>query len=103
MKQIFLVTAIILAGLMAIAALPLPSIGYYQFLRVITFFGCAALIYYFYSVKGYAWIPCLVLLLILFNPISPFYLGREVWVYVNILATIFFASMGYKLSRPDNQ
>ncbi len=39
MRKITVVTAAGLAGLMLIAALPLPAIGSYQFLKEITFFG----------------------------------------------------------------
>ncbi len=99
MKQIVLPTAIILAALMAIAALPIPSIEYYKFLRFITLLGSGVIIYYFYSIKEYFWIPFLMIVFILFNPISPFHLGREVWVYANLLAAGFFSFISYKLMK----
>ena len=88
---------------MVLAALPLPGIGYYSFLRFITFVGTATIIYYCYTDKQNKWIPFLALILILFNPFIPFHLGKTVWGYANIASAVFFAVLWFNLKRIDSK
>lgn len=73
-----------------IALFKLP-IGYYTFLRVIISLGALLALYNFLRVKDYLWLIIFVIILILFNPISPIYLYRKaIWMPLDAIVGILF-------------
>ena len=91
---------LICAGLMLLALAPLP-IGYYTFLRIATTFGALVVIASRWESKGFdVWAVLFGLLVILFNPIIPIYLGdRSLWAPINIIGAILFAVASLFLLR----
>ncbi|MBM2813471.1 MAG: hypothetical protein HW421_233 [Ignavibacteria bacterium] len=84
LKIIFIVARIIVAILIALAFLKLPY-GYYTLLKFITsivlVFG---LILYLSSKKIY-WVAIFGLFALIYNPVFPLHLGRDIWEIINIL------------------
>jgi hypothetical protein len=77
-------------SLILVALAPLPY-GYYVFLRIVF---CIAAAYLAWSEHQEAksinaWIVGLVILAILYNPLVPIHLTREIWSVIN-LATVLF-------------
>jgi len=75
--------------------------GYYQILRWIV---CASSVYLAYiyheSNKKTVWIWIFGVTAVLFNPILPIYLTREIWHPINlIVAVIFFISLFMKFKN----
>jgi hypothetical protein len=73
--------------------------GYYQLLRFIGLvaFGIAA---YISFSTGQKIIPfVLMFLAIIFNPFIKFYLGRELWMVVDVIAGIILASWTYNFYK----
>jgi len=87
--------------LLLLAILPLPY-GYYIFLRWVTC-GMAVFTAYIAYQWGFKWaIWVFIPLAILFNPIFPIYLTKEIWQPIDIItATIFIASLSLRRKLKD--
>jgi len=66
------------------------SLAYYTFLRWIT---CGLACYYAYlaySFEPKGWFGAFIFIALLFNPIYPVKLNREIWAYIDFVTAIFF-------------
>jgi hypothetical protein len=90
-KYVWLVAAVVVL----IALFNLPY-GYYTLARVVIF-GFSVTIAYFSIASGspnYVWTSLFVLIAILFNPIIPIHLNREIWFWIDIfVAAIILAHL----------
>jgi len=59
--------------------------GFYSFLRLIVFFTNGYLSWLAIKSKKLFWVWFYGLIVILFNPIIPIYLGRDIWSIVDVL------------------
>lgn len=103
-KQPHLIPAII-ATIILLGALADWPYGYYQLLRLVT---CGIAIYIAYT--AYAWKKIWVVWLfgfiaLLFNPLIPIHLSRELWQPINVICALLFAVVAFALQKPnkDNQ
>ena len=78
------------ATLLLIATFALPE-GYDTFLRIVVFAAGAYLTYFEFRLSNgnIVWAVVFGGLTILFNPIAPIALAREIWFYLNIAAACF--------------
>lgn len=70
--------------------------GYYNLLRIFVTGAALYYAYYLYAVikKLNFWFQGLIVIIILFNPIFPIYLGdKTIWGIIDIIATVFFVSL----------
>ncbi len=84
-----LIPALIASGLLLIAIAPLPY-GYYVFLRLAI---CGLGIFMAYmsyrgNVKWLMWV--FIAVAVLFNPLIPIHLTREIWKPIDVICTIIF-------------
>ena len=96
-----LIPALVTSGLLFGAVASLPY-GYYQMLRWVVF---AFSIYVAY--KAYKWDKVWATWLfggcaILFNPILPIYLTREIWRPIDIMFGAIFALISVVLTQPES-
>jgi hypothetical protein len=87
------------AALLLLAPLDWPY-GYYQFLRItiaITAIWLACQVHE--SSQGYALV--LTLVAILYNPILPIYLDKDVWLPINLGTGIFYILFAVRVSRAN--
>jgi len=90
-KNILTVICII-ALLLAISSI--WPYGYYQLLRWLIAGTAVFLIFIASELEKRAWIWIIAAIAILFNPIIPIYLSKEIWVVIDFIAAIiFFVSM----------
>lgn len=76
--------------MLAIAALPIPVYGFYQLVRFLACIGFAILCFVQYKREPKSWMSWVLgVLSLLFNPIFPIYLGKELWAVVDIAAAAF--------------
>lgn len=96
-----LIPTIVIALLLLIAILPLPY-GYYTFLRWVTCGMAAftAFIAYQWEFKWALWV--FIPLAILFNPIFPIHLTKEIWQPIDIVAAVLFSVSAFVLKKPIN-
>lgn len=87
-----------LAFLLLLAVLPLPY-GYYTFLRISVFTGSLFLAYQSYQHDKVNLATILAGFAILFNPIIPVYLSKELWLPIDIISAISFYLIGSKLEK----
>lgn len=86
----------IICGVLLLIAIPswLPY-GFYTFLRLVI---CAASIYLtftFYKSKLNGWMLVFGSIALLFNPIIPVYLSKEIWVVIDFIGVILFFIAAY--------
>lgn len=94
-----LIPSLIIAVLLLIAILPLPY-GYYSFLRWVTC-GIAAVTSFIAYQWGFKWAPWVFIpLAILFNPILPIHLTKEIWQPIDIIAAILFSGSAFVFKKP---
>lgn len=91
MKSYFIFCAI--CCFIAVFSLP---IGYYYFLRIIVFLGSVLIIGNSLKHKIYVWAVIFIIILILFNPLFPFYLYRKsIWMPIDIIVGILFLYLAF--------
>jgi len=87
-KQI-IIPSIVVMILLVIAIFPIEEYGYYILLRWIV---CLTAIYITYLSKDekqyWTWVMGIIALI--FNPLIPLHLGKEIWVVVDFIAAIVF-------------
>lgn len=80
---------IIPALMMLVALGPLPY-GYYQLLRLVAFLAAGLIAYGFLRRRREAWTAVFMMVAIVFNPIFPISLARELWAVLNVLSCVTF-------------
>lgn len=84
----------IVAGLMLIIATQDLPYSYYQLLRLVVFTSSIFLVWYFIKSKVLILGWLFVIPALIFNPITPLYLEKSLWVSIDIIiAGLFFASL----------
>jgi len=83
---------LIMAILLLVALYEMPN-GYYAMLRIIVSVVSGKIIYDNYQSDTKPFITYIFAsVLILFNPVIPIYLTREIWAYIDIATAIIFAA-----------
>lgn len=90
------------AALSIIALAKMPY-GYYQFLRIVICVAAAYLAHMEYKLMDEgvnAWVITFTLLAILFNPLIPIHLKRDIWAFLNVTcAAIFIGHLTFKIKN----
>jgi hypothetical protein len=71
----------------------IPSIwpyGYYTLTRIFISIISGALAYSAHKKRNQFWKTTFILITILYNPIVPIYLNKEIWIVINLLTVIIF-------------
>jgi len=63
--------------------------GFFILLRLIVFGTTAYLAWISYRLNKYPWIWLFGFTAIIFNPLFPIHLGRDLWILVDILTAVF--------------
>ena len=80
----------IVAVLLCLGVLSLPH-GYYTLLRIIVTISAIINVYNFLEESNMEKVYLFGFLAILFNPLIPIYLGKELWILIDLVAaSIFF-------------
>ncbi len=88
--------------MLLIALLPMPY-GYYTLVRICVCVLSSFLAYKTWQEKINLWMWIFIIIAILFNPIIPIYLSRELWAVIDIVvAIVFFVSIS-QLKIDDRQ
>ena len=101
-KRLNLVPSLITAA-MLLLALALWPYGYYQLLRFVV---CGAAVYVAYT--AYDWQKMWAVWLfgfiaLLFNPLIPIHLSREIWQPINVVCAILFIVVAFVLKKPKEE
>jgi hypothetical protein len=92
-KKLFF-PSIIIAVLLIIAIFPINEYGYYIFLRWVVCLSGAFFAYQAYQIGKKYWAWIMGTITVLFNPIIPIYLNKEIWRPIDIIsAGIFIVSL----------
>ena len=83
----YTVARVIAAALLLLALADLPY-GYYTILRLLVFAVGAYGVYLAHKVKQQGWAWTLGAIAVLFNPLFPIYLEREVWAPIDVAVAV---------------
>lgn len=92
----------ILCAMLVLAIFAMPH-GYYTFLRICIFLGAGYFAYKMFGddIKGK--IPyTLGAITILFNPIIPIYLDRQLWTIIDLACAVLFFVLGRNTLKHDS-
>lgn len=72
---------------LVVAVFPLPY-GYYTFVRIVTCIACVTLAYAAYGPdhRSQIWTSLFIVIAIVFNPVIPVYLKKQVWMFIDGIA-----------------
>lgn len=87
------------AAMLLIALAPLPY-GYYTLLRLVVCGSSAYIAWTTAKLKPTGWTAVFALVAVLFNPIIPVYLDREIWAFIDIGVAIIYLAHWWKCRRP---
>jgi hypothetical protein len=86
------VTISLLSIIMLLLAVPpIWPIGYYMLLRIVVCVSSAYLSLLGFNMDKKSWGWIFIVIAVLFNPIAPIYLKKDIWVVIDIIAAIIFA------------
>jgi hypothetical protein len=86
------------AAVLFIGVFPLP-IGYYTLLRLVVTAAAAYIAYdTFQKDKQSGWIWVFGFVAILFNPLIPIYLNKELWMIIDFAAAVLFIVYSRKIT-----
>ena len=95
-KQPIIIAKIIVI-LMLLWALADNPYYYYQILRWVVCGVAGYSAYLAYKQSNKIWVWILAVTAIVFNPIAPFYLTREIWSVLNIIASVIIFASVFKM------
>ena len=90
----------ILAFLVLIAVFPLPY-SYYEILRIVVCLGVVFIVVKEWNSLDTTTRAVLAVIAILFNPFSPIYLSKMIWVVIDLLVGIYMLNL--KLDGNDKE
>ena len=73
--------------------------GFYVLLRWVISVASIFVAYRFYKSKLQGWAIVFGIVCLLFNPISPVYLSKGTWVFIDIVASVLFFLTGFSKTR----
>ncbi|APF18977.1 hypothetical protein Calab_3326 [Caldithrix abyssi DSM 13497] len=76
--------------------------GFYTLLRLIVFAATAFLAWLAYKCQKHGWIWIFGFMALLFNPLIPVHLGRELWMMVDLFVAIFLIISIFVFKLPED-
>ena len=99
-KQILL-PSIIAMILLFIAIFPIKEYGYYILLRWVICLTSVYTVYFSYKTERIYWIWIMGVVAVIFNPIIPLHLGKEIWRFVDFFVALIFLISIFVFKGPD--
>lgn len=75
--------------------------GYYVLLRWVVTISAVFLLSLVYESKKTFWLFSMGIVAILFNPIIPVHLDKEIWIIIDLIAAILFLVSIFKIKSKD--
>ena len=82
----------LLACFIFLAMLPFPY-GYYEILRIVVCLGVVFIVIKEWNSLDTTTKPILAVIAILFNPFSPIYLSKMVWVVIDLVVGLYMLNL----------
>ena len=77
--------------------------GYYVLLRWVVSISAVFLIWVAYDLKKTFWVVLMGMVAILFNPLIPIYLDKEIWIVIDLIIAVLFLVSIFKIKpKTDN-
>ena len=89
--------AIISTIMLLLAIPPLWPYGYYLLLRIMVCVAAVALSLWAHRKEKLGWMWTMIIIAIIFNPLIPFHLGKEIWSIIDLVVAVIFVISIFKL------
>lgn len=89
---------LIASAMLFLAVANLPY-GYYRFLRIVITLIAGVSAYNSYKKENYILFIAFLGIAILFNPIFPIYLSKDIWVPIDVITGLFFGITAFLKER----
>ena len=99
-KQI-IIPSIIVMILLIVAICPIEEYAYYILLRWIVCITAIYIAYLSYEAEKEYWTWVMGIIALIFNPLIPFHLGKDIWVVVDFIAAGIFGSNVFIFRNKD--
>jgi len=97
-KNIAIIISVILLFLAMIEGLPY---GFFTLLRLVVFGTTVYLSWLGYKSEKYIWIWIFGFIALVFNPLTPLHLGRDLWVIIDLLVAFFLIFSIFTFRLPN--
>ena len=101
-KQI-IIPSIVVMILLLIAIFPIEEYGYYILLRWIVCLTAIYIAYFSYEAEKIYWTWVMGIIALIFNPLIPFHLGKDIWIVVDLIAAIVFGINTFIFKRKNKR
>jgi len=93
---------LLIPTIMLLFALADNPYGYYQILRWVVMLFAGYVAFLSYENKHKIWLWVFVGIAILFNPLTPIHLSRELWSVIDVIVAVFFSVNMWLLKNKKN-
>lgn len=93
----------LVAGTMLVGALTDWPYGYYQLLRLVVCGGAVCVAHSAFTWKKIWAVWLFGIIALLFNPLIPIHLSRELWKPIDVVCAILFFVMPVLLKKPEEE
>jgi len=94
--------AIVSTIMLLLAIPPLWSYGYYLLLRIMVCVTAVALSSWAHKNEKSGWMWTMIIIAIVFNPLIPFHLGKEIWTIVDLAVAVILVISVFKLRLQES-
>ncbi|MGI6340803.1 MAG: DUF6804 family protein [Minisyncoccales bacterium] len=77
--------------------------GYYQILRIVITIFAIIFIFLFKTLEQNVLMIIMIVIAILFNPIFPIYLDKDVWIILDFISSVLFLISTISIIKSDKQ
>lgn len=92
-------TASVISAIMLLLAIPSWAYGYYVLLRWMVTASAVFLVYIAYNLKNKFWFFLMAIIALLFNPLAPVHLDKQVWVVIDFIVAILFLISIFRIKK----
>ncbi len=96
-KQLIKVPIVLSLIMLLLAILPVWPYGYYTLLRLVVCGTAIYLVWFSKAINKQAWMWVMGFIVLLFNPLIPIRLGKEMWVFIDLVIAVIFIIYLFKL------
>jgi len=94
---------VIISTIMLLLAIPpLWPYGYYLLLRIMVCVTAVALSLSAHKKEKSGWMWAMIIIAIIFNPLIPFHLGKEIWSIVDLAVAVILVISIFKLRLQES-
>ncbi len=89
--------------LLLVAIFSIKEYSFYILLRWIVCLTSIYIAYLSYEARKFSWICVIGIIALIFNPIIPFHLNKDIWIVIDFIVAIIFGMTIYVFRKADKE